>query len=117
MRYEVSFFFGSTYLGKASAEAEQRGEFILQPASHAFFCPRCGNIWARIVSHRPPESWATWYRTCPQHTDRITEYGCGGVFTDSDLLIEEYPHDVLKHDFLTLCAIRDKLQNFPGVSP
>lgn len=59
----LSFFVGDKYLGRGIARPPARGT----PSHYAWFCPQCGEIWARAVVELPGIEWQTYRVLCPRH--------------------------------------------------
>lgn len=105
----VYFFIGGSLVGRGSKHIYNPYSvpWVVLP-SWALLCPKCGEVWARIVVNLPPEfadlgTWMAQRVYCRAHG--------GGVLTDSNYIRpEEYHPDsaVLRHDFLRLMEIRDQ---------
>lgn len=70
----------------------------------AFFCPTCGEIWARAIydfqfSYQPliESSWVTEIRRCPQHGDGTFLSGYSGSH------LENCSRELLAREALILC--------------
>jgi hypothetical protein len=94
-----SFFLGVSHMGDSPREAEFIHAELQSPLSYAYFCPECGEVWARAVI--PSRRFMVWTIPCSLHR--------GGVF--SLLWDEPYnaalPRAVLINDFTTLLRSYD----------
>jgi predicted RNA-binding Zn-ribbon protein involved in translation (DUF1610 family) len=62
------------------------------PRSYAYFCPVCGDVWARrIIS--PDTRWLAWSFRCPKHPDAPFWHTVPGSIIPS-FLFEELWHDL-----------------------
>ena len=101
------YFLGNRLL--ASASPYGRGSH-----SQAYFCPTCGEIWARLVSEDSPTYFDMQVVYCEQHTPAgVPGYGVvpgtlcqGSVATLSTMrwiaAIEAFPQPVLEREFAIL---------------
>jgi len=53
MHYRRQFFVGSKYLGEVPCGPIQAHEDSIAPYGEAYFCPVCGDVWARVVVSSP----------------------------------------------------------------
>lgn len=76
-----------------------------RPFSVAYFCPFCGEIWARrIVTDtgpgRDPE-WSLWHRPCSKHPNSISRGLSGSVWLGHNIDVDRgLPLPVLKREAL-----------------
>lgn len=72
-----------------------------RPFSIAYFCPYCGEIWARRVVVGGDPQWSLWHRPCSKHPHEISRGLSGSVWlgfhTDSD---RNLPKAVLRREAL-----------------
>ena len=69
MPYTQHFIVEGAYLGSALREKVNTHGTLTIPASCAFFCARCGDLWARcpVDGASPFEAtcdWVVWHRPC-----------------------------------------------------
>lgn len=104
--HTFTYFLGTTPIAVVSFEHNYN------PWSRAFFCPKCGDIWARI--HVANASWTVDNRYCAKHgnlpeavwdnySGMFRSIWAGKPYDQSPEinLIQFLPHEVLIHDFLT----------------
>lgn len=80
------------------------------PASYAFFCPHCGEIWARArVSGG--DRWMAMTKECEKHTSQLWFDPAGSIWIGYDLAyVASLPHEVLVREFeLHLTAVERAL--------
>jgi hypothetical protein len=67
--------------------------------STAYFCPQCGDVWARIVYSHHPDDWDCVVRWCDKHRPKW-EAAMVGCFSDPTYTapLKLYPREVLLHD-------------------
>jgi hypothetical protein len=65
--------------------------------SYAYFCPTCGDIWARIATDRP---WFAVTRGCQAHPYPHTDQPGGLWLPPWPTEILDYPVEVLREEFL-----------------
>lgn len=79
------------------------GDTILNPRwadteearyNQALFCPRCGDIWGRII-HHPADEWHATIRNCPRHP---TSDAAGSFIAPWRTTFEELPPEVLRYE-------------------
>jgi hypothetical protein len=75
--------------------------------SVAYCCPECGSIWGRVMIHKQGSLWDFQRRYCEHHAR--PNHPDDGIFFSShlDYLLEGFPEEVLRHDFLQLLKGRD----------
>lgn len=85
---ERSIFIGPRLIGSDTVPFFYRHGQRISPKSHAFFCPVCGEIWARIFI--PDTKWYVIHRECSAHGN-----GWDLRVPGSPELYESFPADVL----------------------
>ncbi len=75
-----TFTVGGRLVGGARRPYDRRGRARLE--SLAFFCPQCGEIWARIEAADKSLPWYAAHQPCPRH-------GTGSLWHSYD--IGRYP--------------------------
>lgn len=58
-----TLFLGNALLGRGVAAPHP----LHGPWHRAWFCPHCGEIWARAVVDLPNIEWQVWHGLCPRH--------------------------------------------------
>jgi len=111
--FTTHFVLGSKLLATCKWPHQYSHEQEHQPYSVAYFCPQCGEIWARIICS---SQWSLLSRPCRKHTTSLSILA-GGVFTVTYRQPElELPIPVLIEDFLFLMTLFDKLGELPSVT-
>lgn len=62
----VHFFVGSTFMGNGQRDMLDHEPKRSPPLSTAFFCPKCGEVWARTVI--PGQAYMVYALLCERHT-------------------------------------------------
>lgn len=109
--FEVSFLLGSRNLGSAKWPHQYSHEQRHVPYSRAYFCPKCGDIWARMFVHANPEHWTVSTRHCRRHVTRFSVIDSGTFIQYGGEIVQEnfdIPLPVLVEDFLFLMTLFDK---------
>jgi hypothetical protein len=72
-----------------------------RPFSIAYFCPYCGEIWARRIVQGGDPQWVLWNKPCSKHPHSLSRGLSGSVWlgwgTDSD---RNLPKAVLRREAL-----------------
>ena len=96
----TSFFIRERFLGTLRA----RTTFEACPwgyYSYAYFCPVCGEVWARVVCDRDvpePLRWHVREHPCEQHS--TIWHVSGTLLPGSDLInLDVLPPEVLRYEF------------------
>jgi hypothetical protein len=86
MLLDIEFFVGDTSLGKSQIDSEYRDASIHLPWSVAYFCPVCGEIWARCrVTHEGSlRDYMVWTRKCANHSTPFFYEFPGSMWLDWD---------------------------------
>lgn len=71
----VHYFLGNRLL--ASGPHYWWDEARYERTSYAFFCPHCGETWARVANDASAHFWQAINAPCPKHG---TDYREGGTF-------------------------------------
>jgi hypothetical protein len=65
--YTVSWFFGHDFLGQGVASPWFKWGSPFVHNSNAYYCPTCGDVWARIHVDSPASRWCFIARECAAH--------------------------------------------------
>jgi len=80
---------------------------VVLPRQYAYFCPSCGDIWARRVV-TPATPWFAWALHCnkPGCREKASKFmnppGTVSLLWDTEFMLN-LPLPVLKHDIETIC--------------
>jgi len=102
-RKTAFYFLGKRLLGQSLVHPQSK--------SHAFFCGRCGDIWARVIVEGA--FWRVWENACSKHENKeiytwdqppgsIVPPGFTTVVeaaADDPLVLERLPRDALRYEF------------------
>jgi hypothetical protein len=106
-----SFFVGDEFLGESPRGLQHRTNAY--PLSIAFFCPSCGDIWARCpVEGSPRSRWRVAFSAC-ERCDRIDILNLPGSLwlpLDTDFQ-NALPHAALLREFHLALKYLDYLQS------
>ena len=63
------YWIGGRYIGAGPAERERIHEGLYVPRSYAYFCPSCGDVWARVIvlDGEVSQKFFAWVAPCPKH--------------------------------------------------
>lgn len=64
---EFTYTLGGTQVGKAWRKFDPRAVRGSHLTSLAFFCPKCGTIWAQILDSANHLPWYCVHQLCPLH--------------------------------------------------
>src|SRR5688572_25751592 len=104
--FEVSFIEGSKLLGNSTWPVQYSHEQAHTPYSMAYFCRRCGDIWARILVHDSSTDWFIINSACRKHAVSMFDGGTFfSIFIQEDF---DIPKHILAEDFLFLMTFFDK---------
>jgi len=105
----IHYYIASTHHGTISLKSPRKDDLV----SHAFLCPTCGEVWARIVVDDGARWWATLHlcETCPStswwHKDDVGGSLLAGTlpthrlsFFDWPRALNVLPHNLLLREFL-----------------
>lgn len=106
--YKVSIFFGRQFAGAFLIDPGQHPELRFNRRSLAYFCPRCGDVWARLVyasqfPHVETQPFGDPLRVgCLQHGD---EWELAGSLLSAgmDTLLPYLPESVLQRELMLHC--------------
>lgn len=88
--------FGPDNIGLEFAHAQPH-----RPFNIAFFCPFCGDIWARRIVPDGDPQWTLWTRPCAKHPNSISRGISGSVWQDYDTeYLNHMPLELLRREFL-----------------
>lgn len=115
MPFTQHFSAGSKYLGEVIRTSYFRQGEIMEPASYAFLCTYCGEVWARATvlnSNGQTTRWLAAHRPCPDCRDKsrypISEQ-CGCILISYEPEVKNNaPYDLLVWEFLQLCHNKDQ---------
>lgn len=103
MNLTQSFFIGNKPLGSSKRALASLHEHLVKPNSYAYFCPHCGDIWARAVvvdedsSVQAPFQSVT--RPCERHFPETTREIPGAFFLSWDKLYNQaFPVGVIAYE-------------------
>ncbi len=108
----ASYFLGSAYLGQVPRlwwDAAQMSHVSL-----AFFCPRCGEIWARAHDTAAAE-WHVITRGCTKHPTWAFEPG--GLLSLPWFKSQDLPLPVLEREFHLWYEHHKRLEALNGTHP
>lgn len=72
-----------------------------RPFSIAFFCPFCGDIWARRIVVDGHTEWALWTKPCSRHPHSISRGLSGSVWCAYETeYCKNLPVEILRREFL-----------------
>lgn len=93
------YFFGLQLLASSPTPARWADEWSpWDNCSIAYFCPGCGEVWGRML--REGKSWHTVTSPCRAHG---STWRVGGLFHHPwQRILDDFPTEVLTHDFLSL---------------
>lgn len=98
MNWTQTWFIDGKCLGQAPCTAEHIRTELPPPRSLAFFCPVCGDVWARRIIE-PATRWNVLTRECKKH---IAPRYCepeGSVWIDYDRdFLKNLPKEVLLYE-------------------
>jgi len=95
------FFLGSSYLGTAERKLQFLGTHVVLPESKLWFCPHCGDVWARAVVEKA--EWQSYRVPCPKHP----KGGSLWLSWDKEYLAA-LPKPVLEYEFTRLVKMFDE---------
>lgn len=72
------------------------------PLSVAYFCPKCGDVWARRIILDSPPDWILYNRHCGKHPPQSRYFPLpGSIWLDFRCdVIENLPSEVLRREAL-----------------
>ena len=89
------------HLGPYPIGLERSHAELHRPMNVAFFCPLCGDIWARRVVEGGDPQWVLWNRLCKRHPSSISRGCSGSVWQNYDTeYLTNMPLDLLRREFL-----------------
>lgn len=99
------FFIDDNFLGSGTVtETSPTNESL------AFYCPSCGEVWARICV--PDSKWfferhycARCWRSRPDFSDGVELFG--PIVSATKSWVTDFPIEILKRDFLILMELHD----------
>jgi len=65
--FPILFFVENHLVGVGKRGYETTKGELHVPFSYVYFCPNCGEPWARIVCDDPNTRWIHYRRKCPKH--------------------------------------------------
>jgi len=87
-------FINDTHIGDSEIGFVTVRGLVCEPYSHAYFCPCCGEIWARIFIDVEPQHWMVSTMLCAKH-------GLGSIWREWDKeYMDALPIEALKLEFL-----------------
>jgi len=109
--YTQYFFIEGTYLAESSRGPWKVQTTIREPPSSLFYCPICGNTWARVqVEHGGiVHGWQAYSRICQKCPSDFKYEAPGSIWLSWDQeYLNKLPLAVLKREFLLLYNWRFK---------
>lgn len=95
---KAEFFSGSQYLGQGMLRLTFIKGELERPISRAFFCPICGEVWARVVVEGASE-FQSYTRTCARHDPRWSIEIPGSIWISWDRDFQDaFPSEALKRE-------------------
>lgn len=91
--HTISWFIENQYLGKGEASPEMKWGKPVHPNHIAFYCPLCGEVWARMLINRLDCKWYFIPRNCKKH-------GPPFLLRYDDPMNESAPINVWAREFL-----------------
>lgn len=100
MNWTQTWFLDGKCIGQAPCKAEHVRNEMHPPLSLAFFCPVCGDVWARRMIE-PATRWNVLTRECKKHpSPRYCEpQGSVWIEYDKDFL-DNLPKNILQYETL-----------------
>lgn len=93
------FIVEGRYLGQAPRSRVMVHGEPQYPRPYAFFCPCCGDVWARCPIDGAPEDWMVWSLACRKH--RVGQLGVPGslMLTWDAAFNKGFPQEVIEWEF------------------
>lgn len=103
MQYTQHFIIEGRYLGSTPRGKVNAHGSLTAPAPFAFFCPRCGDLWARcpVEGHTPFEpvwTWAAWSISCRKCRPNFGEVPGSLIFPWACEFNEDLPLEVMQRE-------------------
>jgi hypothetical protein len=67
-QFAQQYWVRGKYLGESARDYELVHGTLQPPESLAYFCPTCGEVWARVVVTGRP--FSVWTMTCERHAEQ-----------------------------------------------
>lgn len=85
-------------VGEADFEARvMQGKWV-EPRSHAFVCPVCAQVWARIRVEG--KDYLVWRTNCPQHPSKSFYEPAGSLWMPLEIgVVDQMPRAALVREF------------------
>ena len=105
MKYTQTFFIENRYLGCRERIHEVIHAEKVAPSSQLWFCPSCGEVWARIPSISLFDSTSPWQsfrrscRKCGENQEESFEIPGSILLLWEFDLIDTLPEDVVRWEF------------------
>ena len=110
MKHPVHFFVGSAYMGSGQRDMLNHDPRHSPPLSVAFFCQRCGEVWAR--SALQDQAYECWSMLCEKHTVEYPFQVPGSTWMPWDRGHNESLSDeMLKREFIIHLAHYDRFKD------
>lgn len=109
LKFKVSFFIEDRYLGEGVYECKRTGS-AGEPRSKAWFCWRCGRIWARAIAD-DSKTWSVFKSLCggckyseQGHSAATLHMPSGSIWPEYEVgqeldFIASMPYEVVKEQF------------------
>ena len=111
MIYTQHFFVGNEYLGSSDRLPVFVHEQQQRPQSVAYFCPECGDVWARAVIEGV--DYSPWSMSCSKHP-RFRSLVAGSLWMDWDKdYTKAFPRAVLERELQMHLAHYDRYKELP----
>lgn len=111
MRYQQAFFVGQKFLGFAERAPQNKCNLRnLQPVAYAFFCPVCGEVWARCPIEDTLLGGTSLYQSitarCQKHPEPLSLKLPGSLWLSWDReFSDSFPDDLVRYEFNLLMQL------------
>lgn len=100
MAFLQTWIIAGNVISQAPCASEHIRAEVHPPYSLAFFCPKCGEVWARRVI-TPNTNWNAITHECPKHqSPRSAEPGGSVWINYNSDFINNLPREVLRYETL-----------------
>jgi hypothetical protein len=100
--FVCQYFVGTQYLGQGTRPYERAHNVVIPPHSLAFFCQKCGEVWARVVVESGSE-FQVYSRRCLKHSCHIFDPGGSLWFIWDRDWQNALPKAVLQREVVLMC--------------
>jgi predicted RNA-binding Zn-ribbon protein involved in translation (DUF1610 family) len=96
--WQTQYYIDNQFVGHSEIGEVRVREHLVEPESIAYFCPRCGDVWARIVVCDTSRLWGISNNLCPRH-------GLGTMWIGYEKEhMAAFPRELLEREFLLAIA-------------